>query len=337
VLQQVESFQYGNVEALNWCIGGSLDTNFPHPMTTGRVPFPAGGRLGDQRAQKTYQHFYDCGLDLLQMLVDRCHEIGIKIYASHRANVHYYDSNVWDEHPDWRLQNNRGLDYANPAARAFYRDFLLFIAENYDLDGLTIDFTRHRRHFNPGQENQFEHMNSYLRELHAGLERIGKERGKRLVLNASFTCGTWYDDWSPEQQGLDVPMWVNEGLVDCIMPEGRDVMKYIEMCQGKPVRCYGRLCQAMGFEGQALQTNLHDPTPEEDKTDRPDEYRYGPLETMAGVLKWYEAGADGVFLFNAKDAWTTLRHLPYPDLLRQELAAGRPFGQQEGERVEWEN
>jgi len=332
ILQQAEPFQYGNVEALNWCIGGSLSTNFPHPMTTGRIR--GGGRLGDKRAERVYRFFEDNGLDVLEALVDRCHELGIKIYASHRANVHYRQSNVWDEHPDWHLDSRRGLDYANPAARGFYRNFLLYIAKNYDIDGLTIDFSRHRQHFNPGQEDAFEHMNTYLRELRAGLDRIGAGRGRRLILNASFVCGTWYEGKMPAEQGLDVATWVDEGIVDCIMPEGRDVMKYIEMCKGKRVTCYARKTCSLDFDGSALQKNVHDPTPAEDQQDQPLLMQRTPLEVTEGVLKWYDAGADGVFLFNYQSL-TTLRHLPYPSLLRQEVASGQPFGRRLGEKVEW--
>ncbi len=335
ILQQVENFQYGNVEALNWCIGGSLGMNFPHPMTSGRVPFPGGGRLGDQRAREIFGDFYDRGIDVLRILTDRCHEIGIKIYASHRANVHYYASNIWNEHPDWRLKSGGGLDYANPEARGFYRDMLLWIAENYDIDGLTIDWTRHRRHFNPGQENQFYHINTYLRELREGLDRIGQQKGKHLVLNCSFTCGTWYDGWTPQQQGMDVATWVEEGFVDCIMPDGRDTMKYIEMCVGKDTKCYGRYTTCADFAGGKLMANVHDPTPSEDKADRPALNQYGPLDLMEGILNWYDAGADGVLLFNFSDAWVPLRNLPYPEIIRQELASGQPFGQREGEKVEW--
>jgi hypothetical protein len=178
-------------------------------------------------------------------------------------------------------------------------------------------------------------MTAYLRELRKGLDRIGQQRHKRLALNATFTCGTWYDGRQPEAQGFDPAKWIKEKLVDCIMPEGRDVQRFIEMCKGTATGCYPRYCMAMSFEGGALMTNLHDPTPQEDKTDRPPENQYGPLQIAAGALKWYDAGADGIFLFNFPDAWTTLRNLPYPDLLRRELANGRPFGMHEGEEVVW--
>lgn len=332
VLEQVEMFGHGNVEAVNWCIGGSLTTNFPHPMT-GRIVTRA--RLGDRRATAVYQGFIGQGIDILKELCDRSHEMGIKIYASHRANVHYYPSTVWDEHPEWRLASGGGLNYANPEARGYYRDILLYIAENYDVDGITVDFTRHRRHFNPDQPGQFEHMNTYLRELREGLDRIGQEKGRKLVLNASFNCGTWYDGWTAEQQGLDVATWVSEGIVDCIMPEGKEHMKYLEMAKGSTVKCYPRVTYQATFDGGVAGPNIHDPTPGEDNTDRPDNWHLGPADYVKGVLKWYEAGADGVMLFNLPDAWTTLRELPYPELLRKRVEAGTPYGRVEGEGVAW--
>ena len=332
IMQQVEGYQFGNVDAVNWCIGGSLGTNFPHPMTTGRIT--GGDRLGDKRAERVFAAFEERGIDILHALVDRCHELGIDIYVSHRANVHYYQSNVWDEHPEWRLKNGMGLDYAIPEARAFYRDFLLYIVKNYDVDGLTIDFSRHRQHFNPGQENQFEHMNAYIRDLRDGINRIEQEQGRALVLNVSFTTGTWYDNQTPEDMGLDVATWVNEGLVDRLMPEGRLIPKYLELCRGKKVQCYPRRTETMEFDGSAMQQNIHDPTAEEDKQDKPLLAQMPPLEVANGVLNWYDAGASGVFLFNMMPS-TPLRHLPYPELLRQEVASGQPFGRVLLEPVTW--
>lgn len=332
LIQQVEPYQYGNADAINWCIGGSLATNFPHPMTTGRINTTS--RLGDKRATRVFAWFEENGIDTLKVLVDRCHELGLKIYAAHRANVHYYPSDVWDEHPDWHLESRRGLNYANPEARGFYRDFLLYIPEHYDVDGLTVDFSRHRQHFNPGQPDQFEHMNTYLRELRAGLDRIGQQKGKPLDLNVSFTCGTWYDNQTPADQGLDVETWVKEGIVTRIMPEGRDSMKYIEMCKDSPVQCYQRKTRALDFDANTLQAGLHDPTPAEDKKDRPQHPNMGPLEVAKGALERYDAGADGIFLFNYPPM-VTLQHLPYPAMLRQEVKSGQPFGRVLGEKVEW--
>ena len=333
IFQQIEQYQYGNVEALNWCIGSTFWANFPHPMSTGFTGYgPMAGRLGDHRFDRCDLEFRRRGIDLLQLLVDRCHELGIKIYISERMS----ESGNTDQlkaHPEW-LNGHGGYNYALPSLRAFIRDYLLYIAENYDVDGVTIDFSRCRNYFVPGEAKP-EYMTALLKDIRAGLDRIGKTRGKRLVLNASFTTGTWYDGRTAEAQAFDVQTWVNDNLVDCIMPEGKEVAKYIAMCKGKKTTCYPRYSTFQDFAANPLQANVHDPTPEEDRTDAPPLQQYGPRDVAKGVLDWYDAGAAGVFLFNQSDAWTTLRHLPYPDVVRKELAAGQPFGKREGEAVEW--
>lgn len=333
VLQQIEQFQYGNVEALNWCIGSTFWANFPHPMSTGFAGYgPMGGRLGDHRFDRIDHSFRDRGIDILQVLVDRCHELGVKIYVSERLSESGFTDQL-KAHPEW-LNGHGGYDYAVPSLRAFLRDYLLYIAENYDIDGITVDFTRCRNYFKPGEEKA-EYMTSFLKDLRAGLVRIGESRGKRLVLNASFTTGTWYDGRTAEAQAFDVQTWVNESIVDCIMPEGKETPKYIEMCKGKKTKCYGRYSNFMDFAGGPLQDNIHDPTPAEERQDAPILAQYGPRDIMKGTLDWYDAGASGVLLFNQSDAWTTLRRLPYPDLLRKELTHGQLIGKHEGEAVEW--
>jgi hypothetical protein len=119
------------------------------------------------------------------------------------------------------------------------------------------------------------------------------------------------------------------------MPEGLNAEKYIKLCHGTRTKCYPRYCNWMDFAGNALTGDTHDPTAEEDKADRPPLNQYSPLQIAQGALKWYDAGADGIFLFNMSDAWTSLRNLAHPDLLRQEVAAGKSYGLREGEPVVW--
>jgi hypothetical protein len=333
VLQQVEQFQYGNVEALNWCIGSTFWANFPHPMSTGFPGYGAMiGRLGDQRFDRVDQAFRIRGIDILQVLVDRCHELGVKIYVSERAQEGG-ETDALKAHPEW-INSKGGYNYANPGLRTYLRDYLLYIAENYDIDGLTYDFSRCRNYFNPGEDKP-EYMTGLLKELRAGLDRIGAARGRRLALNVSFVTGTWYEGRTAEEQALDIQTWVNENIVDCIMPEGRQVLKYIEMCKGKKTTCYGRYSTFQTFNGDGLQAEVRDPTSEDDRKNAPPLAQLGPADIVKGVLDWYAAGADGVFLFNQSDAWTTLRHLPYPTLLRQELTSGQTFGRREGAAVQW--
>jgi hypothetical protein len=338
ILQQVEQFRDGHVEALNWCQGTTFATNFPHPMSTGfRGYMELSGRLGDARYDRIDRSFRARGIDVLQLLVDRCHELGVKIYVSERTS----EGGASDQsraHPEWFLKNGgaRGwsANYALPEVRAFIRDMMLYTAATYDIDGITMDFSRCRYNFEPGEE-KLEYMTALLRDLREGLDRIGRERGRPLALNASFVCGSWYEGRTPEQQGFDPEGWVKEGLVDCLMPEGRNAAHYIAVCRGTRTRCYPRYSDFQDFAGNVLTPDLHDPTAEEDKADRPPLFQLSAALISAGALQWYDAGADGIFLFNMPDAWTGLRNLPYADRLRAEIAAQQQFGLREGDPVRW--
>ena len=318
VIQQLENFGYGNVESLNWCVGAGTDIDVPHPLGTPRSQ-RAGGRLGDKRRYEVLKGFRDRGIDHLQVVVDRCREIRIKIYFSHRIG--------------------KRKNYADTEQRNLYCDFLFYLAEHYDIDGLSIDFTRHPPYFTEDltQQEKFECINDYLRQLRAGLNQIAAHKSRHLDLNASFETGVFYRGFrTAEINGLDIQTWVNEALVDCIMPEGQEVEKYIKMCQGKKTKCYPRRGVGMTFEGNAVNIKqTGDPTPADNYNDRPAEAEYTPLQVARGVLKYYDAGADGIFLFNYPDAQTPLRNLPYPEILRHEVQSGQLFGRHEGEPIEW--
>ena len=318
IIQQFEEFRYGNIESINWCVGAGTDIDVPHPLGTPRSS-GHGGRLGDQRRYQVLKNFRDNGIDHLHVVVDRCREIGLKIFFSHRIG--------------------KRKNYGDTEERDLYRDFLLYLAENYDIDGLTIDFTRHPPFFTQpiSQQQQFECINDYLRQLRSGLDRVGQAKGRHLDLNASFETGVFYRGFrTAESNGLDVQTWIDEGIVDCIMPEGRQVEKYIDMCRDKGVKCYPRRGAGMTFDGAAVNRNqTGDPTPADNYQDRPAEADYTSHEIAAGVLKWYDAGADGVFLFNYQYGHTPLRHLPYPQLMRKEVESGETFGRRVGEKIEW--
>ncbi len=322
ILQQVQNLSHNNVEAMNLCVSELDGTNFPHPMVTKTIT-PGGPRLGDKRAKAVMEYFAENKIDFLQTMINRCHEVGIEIYASQRAGS--------------------GKDYGNAEEKKFWLDFLLWIPENYDVDGLTLDFTRHPPFFEEDlpQQEQFDHINNYLRQLRARLDKLGDERGKRFALNASFETGLQYRSFrTAESSGLDVQTWVDENLVDRIMPEGRQVSKYIEMCKGKKVLCYPKRGAGMAFDGSIIKQNHPgDPVASDNKQDRWREEDYTPIELLTGILKWYDQGADGVFLFNLEpDMWgsyVTMRNLPYPEIIRKEVASGQPFGRRVGGKIKW--
>jgi hypothetical protein len=116
-------------------------------------------------------------------------------------------------------------------------------------------------------------------------EALGKERGRPVYL-AARVAGSLE---MCRRIGYDIPVWINERLVDILIPAGNavtdasvDVAGFVDLCEGTEVAVYP------GFD-----SNLPDPFvgPEEpDEKDR--------LRTSAIASRYHRAGASGIYVFN---------------------------------------
>ncbi len=186
----------------------------------------------------------DAGFDPFGTIVDRAKHNGMEVFASFRINeVHSTDqdqsilfSSFWKSHPEWRIGNQgdslpaiydeimdtlthpivkgwlpNGMSFAVPEVRAHRLAQLQELCERYDIDGLEIDFQRFPIFFRPGEERKgLSVMTQWMREVRAMSDRVGKNRGKPLLLVARVLA-------TPAQNvaiGLDPITWANEGLLD---------------------------------------------------------------------------------------------------------------------------
>ena len=78
-------------------------------------------------------------------------------------------------------------DWNKPEIAAQNLAFLREVAENYDVDGLDLDYTRIGPYFNAGEEAQGrETMNQHVRDVRAMLDEVGRKKGKYLGLSAQL-------------------------------------------------------------------------------------------------------------------------------------------------------
>ena len=116
--------------------------------------------------------------------------------------------------PDGRT-NETALDYSHPEVRAHRLAIMREIAENYDVDGLELNFVRWAKHFprDKGREKA-PVMTAYMGEIRSMLELAAKQRKrKRLTLGVRVpesiaTC--WL-------AGVDIETWVRRGWIDYIV------------------------------------------------------------------------------------------------------------------------
>ena len=118
------------------------------------------------------------------------------------------------QQPDGRT-NETALDYSYAEVRAHRLNIMREIAEEYDVDGLELNFVRWAKHFprDKGREKA-PIMTAYMGEIHTMLDAAAKKRGRdRLTLGVRVPesiAACWL-------AGVDVETWVKRGWVDYVV------------------------------------------------------------------------------------------------------------------------
>jgi len=115
-----------------------------------------------------------------------------------------------------------GVDYAHPSVRDLAYAIVAEVAENYDVDGIELDFWRHPVFFKRSAHGEVLRpedlalMTDVIRRIRFKLDEVGRARGKHLLLNIKYPDSVGYS----RAIGLDIEQWLNEGLVDTLVPGG---------------------------------------------------------------------------------------------------------------------
>ena len=267
------------------------------------------------------KEWIEAGNDLLPPFVHESRRRGLEVFVSHRVNG--CDEALRDvegriaikrAHPDWLLNWNPdpngppqhgaawdrkiGLwNLAVPEVRRFKLSVLRELAENYDLDGIQLDFARVCPVLPIGHQwEQRESLTEFMRALRRMLLDVAQKRGRPFLLAAKVPeklVGCHFD-------GLDVETWFRERLVDMFALGCRsldaDLQSFRNLTDGTHIRLY----------------------PSHDCHHASDAYKYPPLEVLRGVCSnWWRQGADGVQVFNylatTADAWRRAGHLNWTE------------------------
>jgi len=191
----------------------------------------------DQRAQhKRYIPMIDEGIQPLEIYIDQSHKRGMTFIAGFRVNDgHGYKSlqngkfpyvgegiaAVIKAHPDWELidvpegcSTSYYLDFTSDGVRAYLASVIQEVIDRFDVDGVELCF-RDCAYFPVNKGTERAHlMTDLVRKIHKMLEEKGKSRNKKLVFGARVFSTVE----ECLKMGLDVPRWVNEGLIDYLSP-----------------------------------------------------------------------------------------------------------------------
>lgn len=239
-----------------------------------------------------YRQWVDEGVDIVRTFVDATRERGLEVFYSFRVNGSDNDLGpvrpipMKLKHPEWLLaapwapERQIYWNFAIPQVRERKLAVLRELAENYDFDGLEIDFARGPITLPLGQQwKNRRHLTAFMRGVRLMTMEVARKRGRPLLLAARVPesiTGCRID-------GIDIESWARDRLLDIIVLGCRsyegDVAAYRQITSGTHIRILGG----------------------SDEHHTSDGYDWPPIEVLRGVFaNWWQEEVDGIYCFN----WT---------------------------------
>ena len=275
------------------------------------------GSAGAYLVVENIRQMLDRGEDPQQAIVDRARQLGLQVYASVRMNDNHFDgaqpgafgtgndsemTRLRLEHPEWLLGDRTvpwfagSWNFEHPELRRHKLALLEETCRAYDWDGLEMDWQRHPFHLPQDCAYRMRYVLTDLqRSARRMTERVAAERGRPLYLAARVapTLEASYDI------GYDVPTWIEEGLVDVLIPAGGygtdpsiDVAGYVQLCAGTEVAVYPGLdVWLSSITGGEHSGHIVPVGPE-------DAFEKEQMLNRAVAGRFYEEGARGIYIFN---------------------------------------
>ena len=307
------------VGALFWCVG-------EHHARWESALLEQLGDVHGHRYEDVYQYLIgeniramsERGEDPHAGIIERGRELGIAVYASVRMNDNHFGGKQPDEladahdseltrmrveHPEWTLGDQTTAWYAaswdmsKPEVRAHRFAHVKEVCERYDWDGVELDWQRHAFHLPEDDAYRLRYtLTDLQRAIRQMTEAIGQQRGRPFYI-AARVAGSLE---MCRRIGYDVAAWIDEGLVDMLIPAGNagtdpacEVAELKAMCVGTDVVVYP------GFDSGVPGM-----------TDGPEA---GPMKLAMrnrGIASrhWW-SGADAVYVFNWHGKRETHREL----------------------------
>ena len=270
--------------------GNQIDSVWYDWTTGNQALYPS--RVLPQLEHGPYPGWMKAGLDIVGLLQEAARERGREVFFSYRINGgdHAFGWRLVPmkkEHPEWTHDPFGSLGYktphifwnfAFPEVRDYKVKIIRELAENYDFDGISIDWARGPTSFPKGtQWENREHLTVFMRQVRRMMLAVEHQRGRPLLLAARVpenVLGCHFD-------GIDIEAWCREKLVDILALGGRssevDIFAFRRITAGTGIKLY----------------------PCFDYIHSSDSYDHPTIECSRAVYaNWWYQGADGAYHFN---------------------------------------
>lgn len=307
----INCFKNTNTKMIEWGLGpGSV---FCFETKTGQIYGEGLSdeqlgllRIGDKWVNKNVNNLIKEG-GPLHIAVERSHKLGLEIFARLEMNHEYgpADPNNWKwvalvgdfnkKHPEYRIGKSVVLDFKYKEVRNFKMAILREAAE-IGADGISMDFAVYPPFF---EKPDAAIMTQFIRDVRKMLDEVGKQQGRTIRIMARVPFEKYMEI------GLDWKTWMNEKLIDIIVPTHLragdyfdiPIEEFVELGKKTGTLVYPTIWQALGFTDT-------DPQPGDEKTGRK---RYDKPKTegmfYAQAILFHRAGANGLQLGFSDDQW----------------------------------
>ena len=238
--------------------------------------------------------FYDSGVDPYAVMLAEAKRRGCEALLTYRMNDDHGDdfllTKFLADHPDWRLGTVRyhgkgAMDFARDEVRDYTFKLIEEAVRRYDCDGIELDFNRFPSFFKDQTVvERVRKMNSLVERVRTMLDRVGEERGRRLVLGVRAPSNFGDTPPTPETAknlGCDIQLWTEKGWVDFVA-----VSEFLHERGNLPIAKWKQAISAVPVYGGIECAKV-----DGDKNLTPDQYRYAATELI-------KAKSDGIYLFN---------------------------------------
>lgn len=250
------------------------------------------------------------GNDSLQLMVEFGHANDIELFLSMRMNdIHDFGhgpdrpnpsfSPFKRKHPEYLVGGFEprerppfgswtAVDYGQPEVRDLAYRYLEEVCQNYDVDGIELDFFRNLVLFKShawGKEvsdDERDALTQFMHRVHTMTREVSLKRGRPLLISIRVPDSVEYCN----AMGIDLERWLEEGLIDLLVVGGDFLLKpweeSVALGHKYNVPVYPCLTyegrKAPWFEWVGTRSTL-------------ESYRARALES-------WNAGADGIYMFN---------------------------------------
>lgn len=293
------------VDSLFYCTWSSGFGLFTHFTKVGQV-FTS---RADRHANNQMPALREAGIDPLRVMNEYARAHGMEFFWSMRMNDNHdgyadkYGPALFEAnelkmaHPEYLL-GSRGqklafgswsaVNYARPEIRDLAFRYVEEVCQNYDIDGVELDFFRHPVFFPSttrgelATAEELEMMTGLLRRIRAMADEAGRWRGRPILIAVRVPDSVAY----AKAVGLDLETWLSDDLADLLIVGGyfrlNDWERSVELARRHGVKVYASLDDARVADPDGLR-------PSRRMTD-------AAYRGRAAVAR--AAGVDGLYFFN---------------------------------------